>query len=577
MGEVLPSKGEVIPVKKRDNAPLIMPIGEGTMKVANTIEEVIRVQPRENLKPMKRIVHKSGWRNKWWLRLKRLINWLYLRSPWRPLTAEEKRAAEEMKKRKEMQVLLESEANLFANRIITACIRMELCYRKPKSDRNILVESVEKLRFRNIILQPEALYFQLETSDLPRGTDILKFMDAAVLTDLSIACDHPVTGDYNPNIGAWYILERAGNTRGIPVHVAINDMWEGLGADDDPMTLCIGISRNATPIYASLAKFPHLLIAGTTRAGKSNALNGIICTLIRRNTPKQLRMLMVDLKAGMEFSWYEGIPHLMPIPGAESGVAYTREQVMDILKWIHGYGEKRMMKYKSEGYKDIGRYNQKHRSEPDERIVLIIDEWGDIIMDKKIAKDAEEIKSNICSRMGALGIHVITCTQYPKSEIISTRIKAVLPAKLAFNCATLQGSMAIIGSGNARSLSPQGRAVFQFTDETFLQSPFMPDDLIKDVVKGVKEGKVIEVKRSHDVSQSEIQQWALDTDNGFLTRDRIFNTFRHRGLTKKEIMSWLESWEGKEFVIGTVQYRVEGASGTRPRRLVAVEAQTQTT
>jgi DNA segregation ATPase FtsK/SpoIIIE-like protein len=275
----------------------------------------------------------------------------------------------------------------------------------------------------------------------------------------------------------------------------------------------------------------------------------------------------------MEFGPFEGIPHLYTLPGAPNGICQYREAVPDILRWLLHEGERRIEIIKKAGYKDIGRYNSRNRKHALPHMVLMIDEWADVWLERKLGTTCEVLLTDIASRFRAVGLHVIICTQVPKSEVISTRIKGVLPAKVCFSMTSNTASMLVLDNSNAAGLSPIGRFILQFPpDEIQVQAPFVSDEDVKAIIEGAKSGNYEAVQaRSHDVTELEIMTWALANDNGWLAVARLFKQFQTRGITQREILEQVATWEGKEFVIGTSLYRVEPPAGSRARRLVAVD------
>lgn len=500
---------------------------------------------------------------------KLLVGWLIKRRN-RQLDPDELAKLEEKKRREELEKLLRDEASLYKQRIINRLNGRNLCYRYKKSEKDFLLSGVQSVKFDYVVMQPDAIYLRIDTMRLPRGVGILDLMNEDVLTDLSIACGHRVTADYSDVYGAWYIVERAAGALGIPVHVRYQDVLSAMPPSADSLTIPLGVTTNGKHVYKSLSSMYSMLIGGTIGAGKSNILNVILTTLIRRNNPKQLRLLLVDLKGGLEFSFYENIPHLLPVDdAAPGGIAYYREQVPQVLKYLVAEGERRIEIMRKAGYKDIGRYNQFNRKHALAHILFVVDEWADIKLDKN-GRESEELLINIAQRFRAVGIHVILCTQIPKSEVVSTRIKGVLPAKLAFSVPTNQASMSIIDNGHARGL-PTGRCVFQWTsDEILVQTPYINEKIIKDTVSGVISGELHDVDQGHDVTPDEIAMWAIENDSGWLSIRRVYEQFHHRGISRNEIEDLFKSWENQEIVVGTSLYKVVPASGTRPRRLVAV-------
>lgn len=521
--------------------------------------------PLENNDPLRQRIF-SHRRNFW--------RWLAKKFERPELTPEEKAIQDERERRRQLVAVLRKESVLFMDRIRDCLNRLDLCYRYKKSDHDFLMRGIKSIGFETVRMAPDAIYLKVDTrlGRLPRGISVMQLITEEVLTDLSISCQHRVRVDYSENHGVWYIIERASGVLGIPSHVQYQDMIKGFPASADGLSIPMGMTSNSRPVYKSLGVMYSMLVGGTIGAGKSNVLNVILCTLILRNSPDRLKLLLVDLKGGLEFSFYEGIPHLLSVPEvAENGICYKREQVPDVLRWLLAEGERRISVMRAAGYKDIGRYNQHNKRKHMAHLVVLFDEYADIRLDSKGGKESEELITNIAQRFRAVGIHVILCTQVPKSEIISTRIKGVLPAKLAYSCPTNQASMAILDNGHAKGLTPAGRCILQYGEEITLQSPLITDQMIKDIVDGAKAGHFELAAKRHDVTDLEIQTHALEVESGFLSLDRLFQVYRDRGMTYLELMALLKSWEDKEFIIGSSLYRVMPASGARARRLVAVE------
>lgn len=534
--------------------------------------------PTENLDPMRKTVYAQP---------KGRLNILVQKfiKPWKPRSPSEKLVETEKAKRKAMEKLLREEAREYKKRMINVLNRMGKCYQYKRSGGGGLLSggpAVKSVHFDSCVMQPDALYFRVDTLRLPYGVSVTDLADPAIVTDMSLVCQKRVSCQYTEAVGFWYIVERASGRLGIPSHVKFTDLLEAMPEHMDRLTIPLGVGENARPIYKSLGDMYSVLVGGTVGAGKSNILNVILCALIRRNNPHRLKMLLIDLKGGLEFNFYEGIPHLLSIerlPGFKeddamghlhNGIAYYREQVPGVLRWVHNEGERRIGLLREAGYKDIARYNQNNRRHALPHLLLMIDEWADVKMDKTISADSEELLTNVAQRLRAVGIHVIVCTQVPKSEVLTTRIKGVLPAKLAFSCPTIQGSMAIIDNGHAKELSPKGRCVFQWQDETQVQTPYINDEIIREIVEGAKVGKFDALEHTHDVTLLEILGWALANDNGNLTVNRLLKVYEPRGITQAELRDWLKEIENTEVIIGSATYQVEPGAGSRPRRLVAI-------
>ena len=504
----------------------------------------------------------------------RLIRWLWNRRPGRPLTAEEIAEKARIAELKELHATLTEEAKTVERLMVQTLTRLGLCYIYRKAERGFMSPRMKQIRFSHISLEKDAIHLRVDTRPryLPPDVDLLKLADEAVIFNLAMSLGKEVEARYSEEFGFWYIVSRSSGVRGIPNHVMLSDMLKGFPESADGLSLPLGMAANGKPIYRSLTTMYSILVGGTIGAGKSNILNVFICSLIRRNTEDRLWLSLVDLKGGLEFTAYEGIPHLKTDRDVtKTGIIEHREDVPYLFDWIIEEGERRMKQVKKAGVSDIGRYNHLNRKKPMPRWVLIIDEYADTRMSGDKA-EIEKKLTNIAQRFRAVGIHVIACTQYPSAKVISQDIKIAMPAQLAFNCANTYGSQAIIGDGRAKGLQPVGRFIFNWAEGGIpIQAPYITNQFVKETVKGAIAGEFKDIIEGHDVTPLEIMTWALDHDLGWLSRDKIYPIFRSRGLTQKELGDWLREWEGKEFVIGTTIYKVNPASGTRARRLVPVE------
>jgi DNA segregation ATPase FtsK/SpoIIIE-like protein len=539
-------------------------VGATTTDIPNTLP----VNPIDNDDPMKSRIRNAASRKK----LARFIRWMkriFRKHVMHILTPEERAEVEEIQRRQALYKQLKAESRVAEKRMINCLTRLGICYIRRKKDSDI--KEIKTVRFRRIQMEPNALWFQVNMDNLPFGVSTRMLIDQDTINNLSNSVGHNVQVRWSAEAGVWYIIERASGNMGIPNHVNLPDMWDKIPASRDPLTIPVGLTNNSRRVYQSLDEMVHLLIAGTTGGGKSNFLNMIICTLIWRNRPDRLQMLMVDLKGGLEFNYYEGIPHLIKIPVlAPTGIVYERDDVAPLLDWVIAEGERRMAVLLKAGCKNIGEFNGHKKKNLMTQIVVIIDEWADVKLGKD-GKDVERALANAVQRMRAVGIHMIVCTQVPQREVLGTLIKANLPAKFAFNCADLQGSMAILNSGHAMNLQPKGRCIFRFQDEFQIQTPFIAKTLILDVVHGAIQGKFQEFTKGHDVTEDEIRTWAVRENNGWLIATQTYNHFKQRGITQKELVNWLQRWEGEEFLIGSSLYKLVPGDGQRGRRLVVVE------
>jgi hypothetical protein len=516
-----------------------------------------------------------------WLRrlLRRLLH------PRRRLTRSEQRELDaeklERARLKGKQFALATEAEIFGAAIPEKLKQLGVCYKYKKSEKDFGDRYKLVALRRPYVLTEEAIYFEVDIrpSGMPHGIGVQHLEDPNVLRNLSQVLGHPVSCKAPGAGGFWYIVEREYGVRGIPGHVDYHQMLLSRSASYSGLYLPVGVGENKRAIWKDLGQMPHMLVAGATLSGKSNALNAFLCTLLRFNSPRRLRLVLVDLKGGMEFARYGGVPHLWTIKhhdgSEEQANIEKRAQVIPWFRRILHEGERRMEVLKAAGAKHIGQYNSKHAREPRQilpHIVVVVDEWADILQDKTISADAAELLMNMASRLRAVGVHLIVCTQVPTAEVVSTRLKTNLPARLALAVPNLHASMAILGDGSAMGLEPQGRAILDWGRKPVpLQMPRVTEDVIDAVVAQAKAGKFDEVQLAeHDVTDQEIFDWAVNENNGDLDYVGLFHKFRFRRVTKEWALAFCQHVEGEQVVVGATTYEVMAPAGRQARRLLPV-------
>jgi S-DNA-T family DNA segregation ATPase FtsK/SpoIIIE len=230
------------------------------------------------------------------------------------------------------------------------------------------------------------------------------------------------------------------------------------------LTLAMGKDINGRIVTADLASMPHLLIAGSTGAGKSVAINAMIMSLLYKATPDQVRLIMVDPKR-LELGNYEGVPHLYtPIITEPKLASYAlRNAVREM--------ERRLKVLAEKGVRNIGQYNAlfegqtpslfeegetEHKPLP--YIVIIIDELADLMM--LDGKNVEESITRLAQMARAVGIHLVLATQRPSVDVITGLIKANFPARVSFRVATKIDSRTILDANGAESLLGRGDMLY---------------------------------------------------------------------------------------------------------------------
>jgi S-DNA-T family DNA segregation ATPase FtsK/SpoIIIE len=214
-----------------------------------------------------------------------------------------------------------------------------------------------------------------------------------------------------------------------------------------PLGFAIGKDIAGAPIVADLAKMPHLLVAGQTGSGKSVMINTILTSLLYRNSPSDLKLILVDPKT-VEMAPYEDIPHLL------TPVITEPEKCISALKWAVAEMERRYRTLGEAKKRNIEEYNDLKQNEGMPYIVIVIDELADLMM--VAARDVEALIVRIAQKARAVGIHLILATQRPSVDVITGLIKANVPARIAFTTASQVDSRTIIDQMGAEKLLGKG-------------------------------------------------------------------------------------------------------------------------
>jgi len=246
------------------------------------------------------------------------------------------------------------------------------------------------------------------------------------------------------------------------------------------LVLALGRDVGGEATVAFLDKMPHLLISGSTGSGKSIGLNAIIVSLIYFNSPRNLRFLLIDPKR-VEFAAYEGIPHLI------APVVVDTRKAISALKWAIAEMERRYEMLEQVNARDIKGYNdvmkRKSQGKPLPYLVIIIDEMADLMM--KFKREVEASIVRIAQMARAVGIHMITSTQRPSTNVVTGLIKANIITRIAFKMPTQIDSRTILDQGGAEKLLGHGDMLFMSGEAQGLkriQGTYISDKELKNVV-----------------------------------------------------------------------------------------------
>ncbi len=273
--------------------------------------------------------------------------------------------------------------------------------------------------------------------------------------------------------------------------------------------LAFPIGRNVSgePIFKDIAKMPHLLVAGATGSGKSIMIHSLIISLLYKNSPDMLRLLLIDPKR-VELSIYGGIPHLL------APVITENKKSIGVLRWAIQEMDRRYKLLLEAGSRDIKSYNSSGRSLP--YIVIVIDELADLMT--SFGHEVESSIIRLAQMARATGIHLVVSTQRPSVEVITGLIKANITTRIALQVASQIDSRTILDTSGAEKLLGHGDALFIAADTSKplrVQGAFLTEDEIKKVASFIRdnnepvEGDEVAIDNSNDGSVS-INLDALD-------------------------------------------------------------------
>ncbi|MGN8471955.1 DNA translocase FtsK [Helicobacter pylori] len=274
-----------------------------------------------------------------------------------------------------------------------------------------------------------------------------------------------------------------------------------------PLTLALGKDIVGNPFITDLKKLPHLLIAGTTGSGKSVGVNAMILSLLYKNPPDQLKLVMIDPKM-VEFSIYADIPHLL------TPIITDPKKAIGALQSVAKEMERRYSLMSEYKVKTIDSYNEQALNNGVEAfpyLIVVIDELADLMMTG--GKEAEFPIARIAQMGRASGLHLIVATQRPSVDVVTGLIKTNLPSRVSFRVGTKIDSKVILDTDGAQSLLGRGDMLFTppgTNGLVRLHAPFATEDEIKKIVDFIKAQKEVQYDKDFLLEESRMP---LDTPN----------------------------------------------------------------
>jgi DNA segregation ATPase FtsK/SpoIIIE, S-DNA-T family len=245
--------------------------------------------------------------------------------------------------------------------------------------------------------------------------------------------------------------------------VRLGDVYQDPPRDWSPLTVWLGKDVSGKAIGADLAKMPHLLVAGTTGAGKSGAINAMLSSILLRATPDEVRMVLVDPKQ-VELNHYEAVPHLLtPVITSPRMAANALQNLVREMEWRYGI----MSIARTRSLPELNKHRISKGDEPLPYILCVIDELADLMM--VAPADVEDSIIRLAQKARAVGIHLVLATQSPRVDVITGMIKANVPSRIAFAVSSQTDSRVILDHNGAESLLGQGDMLFSPVGSSKLQ------------------------------------------------------------------------------------------------------------
>ncbi|MEA1983283.1 MAG: DNA translocase FtsK [Campylobacterota bacterium] len=304
-----------------------------------------------------------------------------------------------------------------------------------------------------------------------------------------------------------------------------------------PLTMALGKDIVGKPFVTDLKKLPHLLIAGTTGSGKSVGINAMIISLLYKNSPDQLRLLMIDPKM-LEFSTYNDIPHLLTpvITKPKQAIAALNNMVAEMERRYELMAETRT--------KNIENYNEKVDKEGGEHfpfIVVVIDELADLMMTS--GKDVEVSIARLAQKSRACGIHLIVATQRPSVDVVTGLIKANLPSRISYRVGQKVDSKIILDQMGAESLLGRGDMLFTPPGSPALvrlHAPWATEQEIESIVEFIKSQREPNYDKSFLLEESASSSAAASNES-YEELDELYEEAKNVVLSdKKTSISYLQ-------------------------------------
>lgn len=429
---------------------------------------------------------------------------------------------------------LKGEAKIYLRLIQTRLASLSM-YHRPSNEtdgpeRRMKPKRVQLVEFEIVKTSPERIYYKIktrksalfgQTNALPYTVRVLEIIHPDTLVELSHACHRTVEAiadDYR--YGAWLVVNRLDSVGGLPKLVQFKEVLEHYPAGQaDRLPILLGVGDHRAIHYIFMADHAHGLLGGSTGSGKSNMLNNIICQWLRFIPASDLHLYGIDLKR-LELAFYEDDPHFKRLNYEPEGAIETLNELLEEMMRRRDLFARKV--------KDLTAWNSRYPDQALPRIVLIIDEFADLMLASggDVAKEVENLVTRIGNLGRAPGIHLLLCTQRPAKEVVSNGVRVNMPFRIVGRVQNNAQSMVLTDDGSAADLplDPRGRMLyFTGTEHHEIQTPLITDDDVKASVKlsrGLSAGIIIldPISQKPIILPESLKSFIIEQHEGRLNR-----------------------------------------------------------
>lgn len=386
-------------------------------------------------------------------------------------------------------------------------------------ERHGATSKMSQPRIRHVLYTKDAVYMRIE--QMPFRTSFTDLMKEEVAQNVGLYINRECRFVWETDIGMWLQVGLRSGLAAIPKFFA----WHTDKTEQNALELlhktkywqmAVGMTENRRFVYEDVRDLPHLLVAGATDGGKSVFLNQLLATLIKRNPPSRLRLVLIDLKGGLEFTDYEELPHLW------RDIVIDDKAVPEVLNDIIAEKNRRFAMLRNNKFRKIQHWN---KMMPNKLPYLFVffDEIAQLMLNKKISPLVDSLVRDLAAQGRAVGIHLVLCTQIPTKDVLSTVIRGNIVTRVCF-ATDHTGSKIVLNNERAAKIPPKtGRAIYmRGVSQMEIQAPLITDAQIKSTIASVG---VDTDSEEDELKADELFRFALETFEGQFTFRKMLDEF----------------------------------------------------